>query len=272
MTPADLVPAIFLAVTVALALPSPVRGSQPIGGLQEVPLRDLETDRGGVCAARPRILVKNFGPGSDPAGYLDAAQACGARVVVYFSETTANGHVHPELVSDLVAAVKGHPALYGYLTVKEPSLTGVSGAEIRTLYAAFKRADPSKPVVALLTDLPGVGTTRNPLARGMADVVMFDWYPVGRRGYRAGSCATLSHAAAVVRAIGARVWIMVQAHRYDAGGKARPTPAQMRRQVAEAVSCARAGTVVAHIWSHAAYQSDLRRNPALFGAFLGATF
>lgn len=262
--------ATVLACTVAAALfagAAPVGAAQPMGGLQEVPLRDLLSDAGGVCSSRPGILVKNFGAGSTPVAYLDAAARCGARVVVHFSEAVE----HPGRIPALVASVRDHPALYGYLTAKEPSLVGIGATRLRALATAFHRADPVHPVVLLLADLPGVGTARNPLDARMADVVMFDWYPVSRRGYRAGSCATLAHASAVARDRGARVWIMVQAHRYDAGGKVSPTAAQMRRQVAEAVTCARAGTVVAHIWAHAAYESDLARNPGLFAAYLGAT-
>lgn len=259
--------ALILALAVG-TLAGPVQAASPIGGLQEVPIGHLRQDVNGVCSAHPLILVKNFGPGSDPRAYLDAAQACGANVLVYFSRTIADGRIYPGRVAYWVSLVRGHPALYGYLTVKEPTLVGISTVEARALRNAYKRADPSRPVVALLTGLP---TVDNWYARGVSDVVMFDWYPITRRGYRAGSCATLTRAAAVVFSRGAGVWLMVQAHQYDIGGKARPTPAQMRRQVIEAVTCAHAGTVIAHIWSHAAYQSDLLRNPALFATFKAVT-
>ena len=124
-------------------------------------------------------MVANVGGVAGALRYLDAAQHCGLKAVIHFSTTTTTGGtVYPSRVAALVKGVKNHPALLGYLTVKEPSWTHISGTEIRSLYHAFKVADPNHKVVALFGDIPHFGDTVNPYTAGMADIVMVDWYPV----------------------------------------------------------------------------------------------
>ena len=77
-----------------------------------------------------------------------------------------------------VNLVKNHPALYGYLTVKEPSWNGLSPTEIRSIYSAYHKADPTHPVVAIFGDIPHFDMVGNRWSAGMADILMVDWYPV----------------------------------------------------------------------------------------------
>ena len=52
-----------------------------------------------------------------------------SKAILFFS--TANdstGVVYPSRVGPLVRAVKNHPALYGYLSVKEPSWVRITGS------------------------------------------------------------------------------------------------------------------------------------------------
>src|SRR4051794_31562615 len=146
--------------------------------LNSVPPEDLLANTRGVCDGSFTIVVRNVGGAAGALRYLDAAQACGVKAVLFFSETVAGGTVYPSRVGALVRAVKNHPALYGYLSVKEPSWIGISAYEIRSLYRAFKAADPGHPVIGLFGDIPHFGDTQNPYSAGMADIVMVDWYPV----------------------------------------------------------------------------------------------
>ena len=77
-----------------------------------------------------------------------------------------------------VNIVKNHPALFAYLTVKEPSWNRLSVTEIRSIYSAFHKADPTHPVIAIFGDIPHFNMTGNKWGTGMADILMVDWYPV----------------------------------------------------------------------------------------------
>ena len=130
--------------------------------LNSVPPEDLLANTRGICNGAFKIAIRNVGGAAGALRYIDAAQHCGLKAVLFFSTTVSGGTVYPSRVAALVNAVKNHPALYGYLSVKEPSWIGVSGTEIRALYHAFHTADPGHAVVGLFGDIPHFGDTRNP--------------------------------------------------------------------------------------------------------------
>ncbi len=160
--------------------------------LHNVPPADLLANTRGVCNGQFQLVIRNVGTWSGARAYLDAAQHCGLKVILHYSPTISGGTIHPSRVAGFVGAVKNHPALFGYLSVKEPSwCRGLSAGEIRTLYAAYRAADPGHPVIALFGDIPHFGSSRNPYTARMANIVMVDWYP-GRDGatgaaHRSGS-------------------------------------------------------------------------------------
>jgi hypothetical protein len=166
-----------------------------------------------------------------------------------------------------VAKVKNHPALYGYLSVKEPSWNRISLAEMRSLYQAYKSADPSHPVVALLGDTPHFGTSANPWATGVANVLWVDWYPVTiRRGYLGAASVNFPKIKSYVAATtpGTPIWLMVQGHGYPAGDLRTPTAAELRRQVSDGFRYLGAAGIAFYTWKNPLYSSDFARNPALW--------
>ena len=243
--------------------------------LHKVPVADLLANTRGICNGSFDLVVANLGSAAGAVSYLNAAQACGLKVVLYFSSSSVGGRIYPSRVPAFVAAVKDHPALYGYLSVKEPSWIGISGAEIRSMYRAFKAADPSHPVVALFGDIPHFGSTRNPYTAGMADIVMVDWYPVETAS---GGCSstgstyipygpkwykTKVRPIVATKTPGVPIWVMVQTHKYTAPSchkKQRPTWDQLQRQVREALTYAGATGIAFHTFRNDSYNSDLRRD------------
>ena len=187
----------------------------------------------------------------------------------------SGGTVYPSRVAPIVNAVKSHPALYGYLTVKEPSWVGISASEIRSLYKAVKAADTTHPVAALFGDIPHFGDTRNPYLTAMADIVIVDWYPVETASGGCSSSGTsyISYGPKwystkvypKVHTVTPKVpiWVMVQTHKYLAPTchkKQRPTQSLLNRQVREAFVYAHAQGIAFHTWDNINYNIDERRD------------
>ncbi len=259
--------------------------------LQEVPVWDLEENTNGICTSGATHVIKNAAGTFNVVNYLDKAQACGLKVIFAFPETVdyATGVVNPTRVAGWVTKVSSHPATFGYVSVKEPSWSGIDASEIRTMYRAFKAADPSRPVITLFGDMPGFGTSRNPYTTGMADIVMFDWYPVetttGTNSiYLAGGAKWFPRAKSIVRKAspGRPIWLMVQTHRYltpAAHKKQRPTQSQLWRQVRDGFALLGARGIAFHTWRNANYTRDQLRDPqmvawmtALFAQVKAGTF
>lgn len=247
--------------------------------LQNVPPAEMLANRHGICDGAFKLVVNNVGGTAGAIRHLDAAAACGLKAILFFATTAdhSTGVVYPSRVASLVKGVKDHPALYGYLSVKEPSWVGISGAEIRSLYKAYRKADPTHPVVALFGDIPHFGSSRNPYLTGMADIVMVNWYPVetANRGcsrtgstYIANGPKWFKLVKAKVQAVtpGREVWAMVQTHKYLAPKchkKQRPTESQLRRQVRDALVYLGADGVAFHTFRNTNYNSDLYRDAAM---------
>ncbi len=194
--------------------------------LQNVTLADLVANKKGICNGGFTHVMKSAAGPNNARNYLDAAQRCGLKVIFNFPDTVnySTGRVYPSRVAKWVKIVKNHPALFGYLTVKEPSWNHISGSEIRSLYAAFHKADPNHPVLALFGDIPHFNQTGNYWGTRMADILVVDWYPVetARNGCsRSGvdvqttGAKHLKHVRAVVnsKTPGTPVWLMVQTHK-----------------------------------------------------------
>jgi hypothetical protein len=243
--------------------------------LHNVSPEDLLANTRGICDGQFDIVVRNVLGATNSLRYLDAAQRCGLKAVLFFQSTTSGGTVYPSRVPALVNAVKNHPALYGYLSVKEPSWVGINRYEIRALYGAFHKADPAHPVVALFGDIPHFGDSANPYTRGMADIVMVDWYPVetGRGGCSSTGSTYVTYGpkwySTKVRprvqaaTPGVPVWVMVQTHKNlgpSCHKKQRPSWSLMLRQVREAFTYAGADGIAFHTWSNVNYKSDQRRD------------
>ncbi|HEY7132405.1 MAG TPA: hypothetical protein VH440_09150 [Candidatus Limnocylindrales bacterium] len=245
--------------------------------LQNVSPEDLLANTRGICNGQFKIVMRNVLGVTNTLRYLNAAQKCGVKAIVYFQSTISNGHVYPSRVAPLVRAVKNHPALYGYLTVKEPSWVGVSAAEIRSLYKAFHAADPSHPVIGLWGDIPHFGDARNPYQSAMANIVMVDWYPVetARGGCSRSGTTYISTGpkwlAKVWRVVQTKtprtpVWVMVQTQRNLAPAchkKQRPSQAQLVRQVRDAFTYAHASAIAFHTFQNSSYTLDERRDPTM---------
>lgn len=235
----------------------------------EVPFADIAR----LGSPRPTLLVKAFSPSTQtPAPvvrYLDEAAKYRQRVLLYFVDTVnySAGTINTSVIPGWVAKVKNHPALYGYLSVKEPSWNRISLAEMRSLYQAYKSADANHPVVALLGDTPHFGTSANPWASGVANVLWVDWYPVTiRRGYLGAASVNFPKIKSYVAATtpGTPIWLMVQGHGYPAGDLRTPTAAELRRQVSDGFRYLGAAGIAFYTWKNPLYSSDFDRNPALW--------
>jgi hypothetical protein len=243
--------------------------------LQEVPVWDLEQNTNGICTSGATHVIKNAAGTFNAINYLNKAQACGLKVNFAFPETVdyGTGTIYPSRIPAWVAKVKDHPATFGYLSVKEPSWSRISPSEIRTLYSAFKAADPTKPVIALFGDMPGFGTSRNPYTTGMANIVMFDWYPVETTNstnsiYLPGAAKWFPRAKTIVNRVTPRrpIWLLVQTHEYLAPAthkKQRPTDAQLAREVRDGFSLLGASGIAFHVWRNANYTLDQLRDPRM---------
>ena len=248
--------------------------------LNSVPPEDLLANTHGICDGSFKIVIRSVAGTAGALRYLDAAQKCGVKAVLSFSTTTSGGTVYPSRVAALVRAVRNHPALFGYLSVKEPSWVGINATEIRSLYAAFKAADPNHPVVALFGDIPHFGDTRNPYTTRMADIVMVDWYPVETASSGCSSSGTSyvttgpkwysTKVYPKVHAVTPRapIWVMVQTHKYLAPSchkKQRPTQALLNREVREALTYAHASGIAFHTFRNTSYTLDEYRDPTMVG-------
>jgi hypothetical protein len=248
--------------------------------LQNVTLADITANKNGICNGGFTHVIKNTDTASNARNYLKAAQACGLKVIFYFSKTvSAAGTVYPSRVASWVKVVKNSPALFGYLSVKEPGSNHISTAEIRALYKAFHKADPGHPVIALFGDIPHFNMKGNYWGTGMANILMVDWYPVetasngcSRTGVDVVSTSAkhLKHVHAVILAKTPRtpVWLMVQTHKYlgpSCHKKQRPTEAQLRKQVRDGFAYAKAVGIAFHTFENTNYQIDNRRDPTMVG-------
>ena len=253
----------------AAAAPGILPRPGPAYAAWEVPVMDIAV----LGTPGPTLLVKAFSPSTQtPAPvvrYLDEAAKYRQKVLLYFVNTVnySAGTINTSVIPGWVAKVKNHPALYGYLSVKEPSWNGISLAEMRSLYQAYKSADPSHPVVALLGDTPHFGTSANPWATGVANVLWVDWYPVTiRRGYLGNASVNFPKIKSYVAATtpGTPIWLMVQGHGYPAGDQRTPTAAELRRQVSDGFRYLGAAGIAFYTWKNPLYSNDFARNPALW--------
>lgn len=246
--------------------------------LHNVPPENLLANTRGVCNGSFNLVIRNVGTWSGARYYLDAAQRCGLKAILFLSTSTSGGTIYPSRIAGFVGAVKNHPALFGYLSVKEPSWVGISPGEIRTLYHEYKVADPNHPVVALFGDIPHFGGSANPYSANMADIVMVDWYPVETAN---AGCSTTGSSyvpngpkwystkvrpTVAAKTPGVPIWVMVQTHKYLRPGchkKQRPTAVQLHRQVHEALDYAGATGIAFHTFRNANYQVDQLRDATM---------
>ncbi len=232
-------------------------------GIWEVPRADLPT-----VARHHKLIVKAFEPTMDIVGYFNDAHRLGIKVVPFFMNTVdiKTGTVYPSRVAWWVNKVKTHPALYGYLSVREPSWFGITLTEMRSLYKAYKSADPYHRVIALLGDTPHFGTSRNPWGPGVANMLWVDWYPVTcTSGYYNGAITNFPKVRRYVDTYtpGTPIWLTAQTHENRVGNKCTPTAAQMDRQVYEGFRYLKAQGILWFVWNGPKYERDLKRNAFL---------
>ena len=262
---------------VVVAIMSPIAASGAPGVLPRGPgyaaWEVTQADIAKLGTPRPGVLVKAFSPSTQsPAPvvrYLDEAARYNHRVIVYFVDTVnySAGTIKTSVIPGWVAKVKNHPALYGYLSVKEPSWNRISLGEMRSLYSAYRAADAKHPVIALLGDTPHFGTSANPWSTGVANILWIDWYPVTySRGYIGNASTHFPKIKAYVAAKtpGTPIWLMVQGHAYRKGDKRAPTAAELRRQVDDGFKYLGAAGIAFYTWRNPLYDSDFVRNPKLW--------
>jgi hypothetical protein len=274
-------PAIGIALLALLAalIASPMPAAASPGILARGPgfaaWEVQQADISKLGSPRPGLLVKAFSWSSKAVKpivtYLDEAAKYKQKVLVYFVDTVdyARGTVKPANILRWAKLVRNHPALYGYLSVKEPAVNHITVTEMRSLYNAYKAADNNHPVVALLGDTPHFGTSANPWSTGIANILWVDWYPVTySRGYIGTAVTNFPKIKKYVAAHtpGTPIWLMVQGHGYKKGDKRTPSPAELRRQVSDGFRYLGAAGIAFYTWQNPLYNNDFKRNPALWAA------
>jgi hypothetical protein len=281
----------------SLVLAAPVAGVVPVYDpsaamiVQEVPSADLASNKNGICTSGATHVIKNAQGTFNPANYASLAAACGMQVIWAFPDTVSysTGRIYTSRIPKWVNKVKNLPNTWGYLSVKEPSWSRISAAEIRALYRGYRAADPAHKVMALFGDVPHFGTSRNPYTRGMANVVMVDWYPVETTNgtnlrYLSGASTWFPKVRKYVAKVspGVPVYLMVQTHKYlkpATHKKQRPTQAALWREVRDGFGYLHAKGIAFHVWRNTNYNRDQQRDPqmvswmtSLFAAVKAHTF
>ena len=237
-------------------------------GIWHVPARELDE----VAPLGVDFVIRKFAPPDDVVRYLDEARRFGVKVIVGFSHVYRDGVVRPELIGPLVAPIRRHPALYGYLAVTEPSVQGVSLSEMRQLYTAFKAADPEHPVLVSIGMIGEFGGPTNQWGPGAADIVLAEWYPtvfasrIFPDGWRTNTPYVLSHFRDVVERAtpGLPIWLVTQGYTYRPADLRSPTEAELADQVRDAFRYLGASGVAFYPWKGGEpYEDDVRRNAAL---------
>jgi hypothetical protein len=252
-----------------------VPATAPATVIQEVPSADLQANTNGICTMGATHVIKNAAGTFNPTNYLNLARACGLKVIFAFPDTVdyGTGTVYPSKVAAWVNKVKNDPNTWGYLSVKEPNWAGISASEIRSMYNAFRAADPAHPVMVLFGDIPHFGSSANPYGAGMANVVMVDWYPVETTNgtntiYQTGATTWFPKVKNYVASAtpGTPVWLMVQTHKYLAPAthkKQRPTWTLLNREVREGFTYLSARGIAFHTWRNTNYNLDQSRDPQM---------
>ena len=172
------------------------------------------------------------------------------------------------MIPGWVAKVKNHPALYGYLSVKEPSWNRISlSRDALALHRPTRRRPRAIRSSPCSATRPHFGTSANPWGTRRGE------RPVGRlvsghdpprlprervdelpedQGYVAATTP------------GTPIWLMVQGHAYKAGDLRTPTAAELRRQVSDGFRYLGAAGIAFYTWQNPLYSSDFKRNPALW--------
>lgn len=233
-----------------------------------VPMGDLET----VAALGIDLVIRKFHSGAEAATYLDAAGRAGLRVIAGFDDVHAGGVVRTGLIGPLLAPIRDHPALYGYLALTEPNLSGIDLTEMRRVYAAYKKADPARPVLVSMGLIGEFGTAGNPWGSGVADIVLAEWYPivypsaVAPHGWRIDTPSVLTRFRDVVERAtpGLPIWLVAQGHEYRPANRRSPTEAELADQVRDAFRYLGASGVTFYPWSGiSAFENDFGRDVAL---------
>src|SRR5262245_29580819 len=89
-------PAPVAAVTYSTSTPMIHQNVQP---------EDLLANKNGICNGQFQIVIRNALGAANSLRYLDAAQKCGVKAILYFQSTISSGHVYPSRVAPLVRAV-----------------------------------------------------------------------------------------------------------------------------------------------------------------------
>ena len=130
--------------------------------LQNISLADVVANKGGICNGGFNMVMKTASGPNNAVNYLNAAQRCGLKVIMSFPESSTTrpaGSIRPRCPIGSTS-VKNHPALYGYLTVKEPSWNRHLGGRDPLDLRAYHKADPTHPVVAIFGDIPALRHVR----------------------------------------------------------------------------------------------------------------
>ena len=115
-------------------------------------------------------------------------------------------------------------------------------------------------------DSPHFGGTANPWAKGVADVLIMNWYPVRiSKGYVPDAVRWFPKVRATVDAItpGTRLWVMAQAFGARQFDQRMPSATELERQVDEAIRYARVDGLTFHTWRNDLYQAVLGTSPTL---------
>ena len=220
------------------------------------------------------VVLKRFQPGVDPLYYFDLAKAAGVKVLAWFPEVYTPTSFNPAALDPWVTKVRTHPALYGYVSVVEPAASAlkVTLPQLRILYSRLKTLDPGHPVIVSYGHLWKFGIQDNPFAKGVADAIIVESYPVVfpsgayPLGWVDGAAATLRNVRKVVAATAPAtpIWLTIQMHEYLASNRRQPAFAEVVRQLDVGFDDLRADGLIFYPWhSSTNYTADMASSAEL---------
>src|SRR5258706_7577749 len=93
--------------------------------LTNVSPEDLWANVRGVCNGSFNIVVRNVLGASNALNYLNAAQHCHLKAVLFFQSTVSGGGLSPSPGRSLPPGPIKHPAPYAHFSVQEPFLARI---------------------------------------------------------------------------------------------------------------------------------------------------
>jgi hypothetical protein len=142
-----------------------------------------------AAASGANLTVAYYGTAVTPQGavqFLDRMRSIGTKALLGLEETWISG-AQPDsaAITELVTAVKSHPALLGYYLADEPEFNSIVPAQLKAAYDVIRAADADHPIsisfgdgYCSYADRQAPASPAGDTYMTVPDIVLFDQYPV----------------------------------------------------------------------------------------------